>query len=81
MSRTQAYLLLLYPLTAAPIALAYGAEFAFDSEAAFYGVLLLDFVIAVVVYTISLESATRRAVYFREDIVSALSRGEGPAGS
>ncbi|HYP06728.1 MAG TPA: hypothetical protein VER03_10905 [Bryobacteraceae bacterium] len=77
--RAQAYLLLLYPAAAGPVALAFGARFAFDSEAAFYGVLLLDLLIGLVLYSIALESSAKTAEHNREGIVQALSRAEGPA--
>jgi len=79
--RAQAFLLLLYPAAAAPIALAFGAQFAFDSRAAFYGVLLLDFFIGLVVYSIALESAVAVAENTKEYIVLTLAKSEGPAGA
>jgi ABC-2 type transport system permease protein len=79
--RAQAYLLLLYPAAAAPIALAFGAQFAFDSRAAFYIVLLIVFLIALLVYSIALESSSRTAEANKEFIVMTLSKSEGPAGS
>lgn len=79
--RSQAYLLLLYPAAAAPIALAFGARFAFDSVVAFYGVLLLDFIIGLLVYGIALESSVAAAERNKESIVLTLSKAEGPVGS
>jgi ABC-2 type transport system permease protein len=79
--RSQAFLLFLYPAAAAPIALAYGAEFAFESRTAFFGVLLLDFVIGLIVYSIALESSVRAADENKEYIVLTLSKSEGPVGS
>ena len=81
MGRAQAYLLFLYPVAAAPIALAFGARFAFESDLAFYGVLLLDLIIGIIFYVISLESAERTAAANKEDIILALSKAEGPAAS
>jgi ABC-2 type transport system permease protein len=78
--RAQAYLLFLYPAAAAPVALAYGARYAFDHVYAFYAVLLIDLLIAVAVYTISLESAAKTADERKEAIVLALSKAEGPMG-
>jgi ABC-2 type transport system permease protein len=78
--RTQAYLLFLYPAAAAPIALAFGAEYAFENKTAFYGVLLIDFLISLVVYAISLDSAVQTAERNKESIVLALSKAEGPMG-
>lgn len=79
--RAQAYLLLLYPVAAAPIALAFGAEYAFDSRAAFYAVLLIDLMIGLTTYAIALESSAKTANATREFLVMALSKGEGPASS
>jgi ABC-2 type transport system permease protein len=79
--RAQAYLLFLYPAAAAPVALAFAAEFAFDTKAAFYGVLLLDLAIGIVVYAIALESAVKSAERDKEFIILTLSKAEGPVGS
>jgi hypothetical protein len=79
--RAQAYLLFLYPAAAAPIMLAFGAEYAFDSRPAFYGVLLLDLVIGLVVYDIALHSAAETAEEYKEHIVLTLGKAESPVGS
>ena len=65
---------------AGPIALAFGARYAFDSDGAFYGVLLLDLAIGLVLYAIALESSARTAEANKESIVLALSKSEGPLG-
>jgi ABC-2 type transport system permease protein len=78
--RAQAYLLFLYPAAAGPVALAYGARYAFDNPYAFYGVLLVDLLIAIVVYSIALESSVNTADETKESIVLALSKAEGPMG-
>jgi ABC-2 type transport system permease protein len=79
--RAQAYLLLLYPAAAAPIALAYGARYAFDSETAFYVVLLIDFIIGVLLYSIALDSSTQTGEANKEFIVMTLAKAEGPMAS
>jgi ABC-2 type transport system permease protein len=79
--RAQAYLLFLYPAAAGPVALAYGARYAFDNTYAFYAVLFIDLLIAISVYTISLESAAKTADEMKESIVLALSKAEGPMGA
>lgn len=76
--RSQVYLLLLYPLASIPILLAWGARYAFDSDLAFWGVILLDFFLAGVVYSIALESASNSAWNRREYIVSELSKSTSP---
>ncbi len=76
--RVQATLMFIYLLVAAPIALAYGARYAFDSELAFYGVLLFDLLLALVIYWLAIESTVQSAADRKEFIITALSRGEGP---
>jgi len=81
MGRSQAFLLFLYPAAAAPIGLAFAADFAFESRIAFYGVLMVDLLIALVVYRIALESSVEAAERNKEFIVLTLSKSEGPVGS
>jgi len=76
--KTQALLLLIYPLTAGPVALAYLAEYAFETPLAFYGVMGFNLLIAAVIYAVALDSAIETATANREQIVGALSQGEGP---
>jgi ABC-2 type transport system permease protein len=61
-----------------PVALAYLARYAFDTEWAFFGVLVFGAIVGVFAYFYSLQSALRAAVDRREQIIGALSRGEGP---
>jgi ABC-2 type transport system permease protein len=79
--RVQAYLLFLYPVASAPIFLAYGARYAFESEVALYAVLLIDFVIGLIVYAIALQSSVETAETRKEDMILALSSSQGPIGS
>jgi ABC-2 type transport system permease protein len=81
MGRVQAYLLFLYPVASAPIFLAYGARYAFETEYAFYAVLLMDFLIGMVVYASALQSSTQAAHERKEDMIMALSSSQGPVGS
>lgn len=76
--KTQILLLVIYPLAGGPVALAYLAEFAFDTPLAFYGVMLFNLAIAMIVYYVALDSAIERAEANREAIVTALSQSEGP---
>jgi ABC-2 type transport system permease protein len=76
--RVQAILFLIYPVAFVPVGLAYLAQYAFASEAAFFGVLALDAAIGAVVYKLSLDSAVAAAEQLKEQMVTALSRGEGP---
>jgi ABC-2 type transport system permease protein len=78
--RLQAMLLLLYPVIAAPIMLAYVARWAFESHWAFFGVLLAGFVVAAMAYWVSLDSAVAALEQRREAILDSLSRAEGPVG-
>jgi ABC-2 type transport system permease protein len=77
-SRSQALLMLAFPITLIPVALAYLARYAFDTEWAFFGVLLLSGVLGVIVYVYSMQSALKAASDRREQIIGALSHGEGP---
>jgi ABC-2 type transport system permease protein len=78
--RIQILLLLAYPVIGSPVLLAYGARYAFEEEAAFYGVLLLDLLIGAVTYSISLESAAAYAERHSEEMTQALSLSHGPVG-
>jgi ABC-2 type transport system permease protein len=75
--RVQAALLLLYPVLAGPIALAFLARHAFDTDWAFYGVMLFNLAVACIVYWIALESAVETAYERRDEIIGALSREQG----
>lgn len=76
--RVQAILFIVYPLASIPAGLAYLARYAFESEAAFFGVLAFDAVVGAIVYRIALASAVESASTMREKIVAALSVGDGP---
>jgi ABC-2 type transport system permease protein len=76
--RVQAILFLIYPIVFVPVGLAYLARYAFDSEIAFFAILALDAAIAVLAYKLSLDSAVVTAEQLKEQMVTALSRGEGP---
>jgi len=76
--RSQAFMLLAYPLALLPMLLAYGARYAFDSELAFYVLLAFAAGLGVVVYWIALGSAVTAAESRKEQIVTELSRADGP---
>jgi ABC-2 type transport system permease protein len=76
--RVQAILFLIYPIAFLPVGLAYLARYAFTSEAAFFGVLAVDAAIGAVVYKLSLDSSVAAAERLKEQMVTALSRGDGP---
>ncbi len=77
-SRSQILLIFSFPLTLIPVALAYLARYAFDTEWAFFGALLFGAVVGLLVYYYSMQSALQAAGERRERIIAALSRGEGP---
>lgn len=79
--RIQAFLVLVYPMAALPVALAYLARYAFETELAFYGVLVFSALVGVAVYWVSLDSAMEAASQRKEQILAALSQGEGPIAS
>jgi ABC-2 type transport system permease protein len=68
-------------LLSAPIFLAYAARYAFESELAFYGVLLIDLLVAGIVYAIALQSAVEAAEERKEELIMALSSSQGPVAS
>jgi ABC-2 type transport system permease protein len=76
--RLQALLFAIYPVTFAPILLAYLARYAFESEAALFVVLGLDAIAGVIVYRLALDSAVNTADLTRESMIAALSTGDGP---
>jgi ABC-2 type transport system permease protein len=76
--RTQALLMFTFPATLIPVFLAYLARYAFESEWAFFGVLLLGGMIGALVYSYAMASAVQTAEQRKEQIIAALSQGEGP---
>jgi ABC-2 type transport system permease protein len=76
--RVQGMLFLIYPIASIPALLAYLARWAFSSELAFFGVLLLDAIAAFIVYRIALHSAAGAAERLKETMIAALSAGDGP---
>ena len=76
-ARIQALMLLLFPISLTPVALAYLARYAFGSEWAFFAVLALAAALGAVVYRISMQSALTAAEQRKEQIIATLSQGEG----
>ena len=76
--RIQAFLVLVYPIAALPVLLAYLARYAFDTELAFYGVLAFAALLGAAVYWASMGSAVQAAAHRKEQILTVLSRGDGP---
>jgi ABC-2 type transport system permease protein len=78
--RVQAMLLVIYPIGFVPAGLAYLARWAFDTHAdlAFFGVLAFDAVVGMVIYKLALDSAVAAAEERKEQMIAALSGGEGP---
>jgi ABC-2 type transport system permease protein len=77
-ARFRGLLFLVYPLASAPVLLAYGARWAFDSEVAFYVVLAVAAGIGIIYYGVALDSAREAAEGRREKILAALAEGAGP---
>jgi ABC-2 type transport system permease protein len=78
--KVQTLLIFIYLLVAAPVALAYAARYALESDVAFYAVLLFDALVGVVMYWVAMESALQTATHQKETIISALSQSSGPIG-
>jgi ABC-2 type transport system permease protein len=76
--RVQAMLFIIYPIASIPAGLAYLTRWATGSEAAFFGVLTFDALVAVVVYRIALQSAVDAAERMKESMIAALSVNDGP---
>jgi ABC-2 type transport system permease protein len=76
--RTQAVLMLTFPLALTPVLVAYLARYAFNSEWAFFGVLLAGLMLGCVVYTYSMAAAVKTADQRKEQIITILGHGEGP---
>ena len=76
--RSQAIMLFVYPLALLPVFLAYAARYAFDSEVAFYVLLAFAAGLGAVVYWFALESAVSAAERRKEQIITELTRNEGP---
>jgi len=76
--RVQAILFVVWPIVFVPAGLAYLARYAFASETAFFIILAVDAAIGAIVYKLSLDSAVAAAEQLKEQMVTALSRGEGP---
>ena len=70
-----------YPIAAAPVLLAYVAQYAFDSYMAFYIVLSLVGLIGAAVYWVAMDSSVGVAERDTERILTALAKGEGPVQS
>jgi ABC-2 type transport system permease protein len=79
-AKSQLLLMFLYPVAAAPVALAYAARWSFRSEAAFFAALAVTGAIGFIFYRVALDSAVSAALQRREQFVTALSQGEGPIG-
>jgi ABC-2 type transport system permease protein len=76
--RSQAIMLLVYPMALLPVLLAYGARYAFDSQTAFYVLLAFAGGLGATVYWLALESAGVAAEKRKEQMITELSRGDGP---
>jgi len=76
--KMQAMLMFAYPVLSIPIALAYLARFAFESNAAFYGMLAFDAALAVTVYWVALDSTVHAAEARKDAMVTALCQGDDP---
>jgi len=76
--RSQAFMFFVYPLALLPVMLAYGARYAFDSQALFFFGLAFAAGLGAVVYWVALDSAVKAAGVRREQIITELSRTSGP---
>jgi len=77
-SRFQALLLIVYPLAALPILLAFLVRSTTKSDPAFYAVLALDGLAALWLYRWAMQYAVRRAEENREEIAGILAATQAP---
>lgn len=77
----QILLVLAYPLTFVPVALAYLARWALASDVAFFGMLAALAGIAFVGYRVALDSTVEYADAHKEEMVAALSAANAPIAS
>jgi ABC-2 type transport system permease protein len=80
-SRFQALVFILYPLALVPVAMAYFARYALDSELAFGIALACATALGGFIYWLGLDSAVQTATRHRERMLMDLSGGEGPIAS
>lgn len=78
---TQAVLMLFFPVSLIPVALAYLARYAFRSDVAFAAVLGFGALLGIVMHRVSRESAVEAAEVRKELFIGALSRTSGPISS
>ena len=76
-SRVQWMALVAFPVACLPVALAYLARFALESEADFFGVLAFFAAAGLYFYGLALETAAHYTERHRERIIEALSRHSG----
>ncbi len=79
--QTQAMQLVVYPFVMLPVGMAYLARYAFRSNWAFFGALAFAAIVGVIVYWVATESAVENAEKRKEELLSVLSRGDGPVAS
>lgn len=76
----QLIMLIAYPALSVPIGLAYIARYAFETQLAFYLMLLFTSVLALIFYWVAMDSAVEQGLKRREEILAALSKGDGMIG-
>ena len=76
--RFQVYMLLLFPLLLAPVALAYGAQYALRSRTAFFAVLAVNAVLGAIAYLVATRAAVAAVSRRQEFFLSTLSQTSGP---
>jgi ABC-2 type transport system permease protein len=77
-SRVQPLLLLIYPLLAGPVLIAYAVRYAFNADWLFYPLLALAALFGALLYRMSLGLAVTTALDRREPLLESLARTSGP---
>jgi ABC-2 type transport system permease protein len=76
--RFQVYMLLLFPVMVAPVALAYLAAWLLNSRAVFYGILGVDALAGAVCYYFFTRAAIAAVEKRKEEFLAALAESAGP---
>lgn len=77
-SHTALLMMAAYPVLAVPVALAYLARYAFESQVWFYGALAFAAAAGVAFYLVAMETALHAAERRKEKLLAALAESAGP---
>jgi hypothetical protein len=70
--------MLLFPIAFLPIGLAYWGRYVFKSDSVFFLILAVGALIGGIFYWVATDSAVSVSLRRREEMIAALSKGDGP---